>query len=252
MILNTKVSAIIPTRNEEIHIKDAIASVSFADEIIVIDSYSEDNTLALAQTEKVKILQRKFDDFSSQKNFALEHASFNWVYILDADERVSKELEREIIEKLKNPGNFVGFYIYRNFYFLGKRIKFSGWQHDKVIRLFRKDKCSYDGKLVHEKIIADGSIGYFKNRLDHYSYRNYDHHVNKLNHYAGLKAKMMYEKGTKTTYLHILLKPAIRFLIHYIIKLGFLDGYPGYVLAKLQAYGMFTKYVKFWEMKKKG
>jgi len=153
LIESTKITAIIPTLNEEFNIEDAIKSVSFADEIIVIDSFSDDRTIEIAKKYKVRIIQRTFDNFSSQKNYAINLAHNNWIYVLDADERINKELRDEILKSVQNPNNDVGFYIYRTFYFFDREIKYGGWQRDKVIRLFRKDKCKYDGKLVHELII---------------------------------------------------------------------------------------------------
>ena len=121
----TKISAIIPTLNEEIHISEAIKSVSFADEIIVIDSFSEDKTIEIAEKLNVKIIKRKFDDFSSQKNYAISQATHDWIYILDADERVTKEVKEEIVSAVKDPKGFVGFYLRRTFYFSGKKVNYS-------------------------------------------------------------------------------------------------------------------------------
>ena len=241
----TKISAIIPTLNEEIHIADAIKSVSFADEIIVIDSFSTDKTIEIAEKLNVKIIKRKFDDFSSQKNFAIEQAKYDWIFILDADERVTPEVEKEIIEAVKDPKDFVGFYVRRSFYFSGKKVNYSGFQSDKVIRLFLKEHCKYAG-LVHEKIISNGKIGFFKNKIDHFSYRNYDHYISKLNHYAAIRAKELHEKGNKVNIYHVMIKPAARFFIHYIVRLGFLDGFTGFLVAKTQAYGVLTRYIKLW------
>ena len=241
----TKISAIIPTLNEEIHIADAIKSVSFADEIIVIDSFSEDKTIEIAEKLNVKIIKREFDDFSSQKNFAINQASHDWIYILDADERVTKEVKEEIVSAVKNPKGFVGFYVRRTFYFSGKKVNYSGFQRDKVIRLFLKEHCKYAG-LVHEKIISNGKIGFLKNKIDHFSYRNYDHYISKLNHYAAIRAKELHEKGNKVNIYHVMIKPAARFFIHYIVRLGFLDGFTGFLVAKTQAYGVLTRYIKLW------
>jgi glycosyltransferase involved in cell wall biosynthesis len=246
----TKISAIIPTLNEEIHIAEAIKSVSFADEIIIIDSFSEDKTLEIAEKLNVKIIKRKFDDFSSQKNFAIKQASHNWIYILDADERVTKEVKGEIVSAVKDPKGFVGFYLRRTFYFSGKKVNYSGFQRDKVIRLFLKEHCKYSG-LVHEKIISNGKIGFFKNKIDHFSYRNYDHYISKLNHYAAIRAKELHEKGNKVNIYHVMIKPAARFFIHYVIRLGFLDGFTGFLVAKTQAYGVLTRYIKLWLLNSK-
>ncbi len=140
--------------------------------IIVIDSFSNDNTVELAKLENVRLLQHHFVDFSSQKYYAIEQATHNWIYVLDVDERVTPELKKEIQKQVESEHEFVGFYVYRTFYFIGRRLNFSGWQRDKVIRLFRKDKCRYNGKFVHESIKDEGKIGFFKNKLEHYSSLN--------------------------------------------------------------------------------
>lgn len=248
-----KITAIIPTLNEEIHIKDAIKSVNFADEIIVIDSFSSDNTLAIAKEYNVKIIKRKFDDFSSQKNFAIRHAKNDWIYILDADERVTPLVRKEIINALAYPKHhYVGFYVQRAFYFLGKELRYGGCQRDKVVRLFNRKYCKYDGKKVHETIKANGKLGFFKNKINHYSFRNYDHYISKMNHYATLKSEI-YLDNNNYLFLpyHLVLKPFFRFFIHYIIRLGFLDGISGFVFAKCQAYGVYTRYVKYYILKKR-
>jgi len=245
----TKISAIIPTLNEEIHIADAIKSVCFADEIIVIDSFSSDRTIEIAEKMNVKIIKRTFDDFSSQKNFAIAQAAHDWIYVLDADERVTEELRAEILVAVKDPKDFVGFYVRRTFYFCGKKVNYSGFQRDKVMRLFLKEHCKYVG-LVHEKIVTKGEIGFFKNKIDHFSYRNYDHYISKMNHYAAIRAEELHRQGKNVTVYHVMVKPAARFFIHYIIRLGFLDGFTGFLVAKTQAYGVLTRYIKLWLLNK--
>jgi glycosyltransferase involved in cell wall biosynthesis len=241
----SKITAIIPTLNEEIHIAAAIESVSFADEIIVIDSFSADKTLEIAEKCNVKIIKRRFDDFSSQKNFAIQQAKYPWIYILDADERVTPEVKQEILEAVKNPKEYVGFYVRRTFYFCGNKINYGGCQRDKVVRLFLKKECKYRG-VVHETIISNGKLGFLKNKIEHYSYKSYDHYISKMNHYGALRGKQYFEEGKKVNLFHILIKPPARFVIHYFIRLGFLDGFPGYVFAKSQAYGVYTRYIKLW------
>ena len=239
-----KITAIIPTLNEEIHIKEAIKSVSFADEIIVIDSFSTDKTVEIAEKLNVRIIKRKFDDFSTQKNFAIEKASNDWIYILDADERVTPGVKEEILNAIKNPKDNVGFYVRRTFFFMDRKINYGGCQRDKVVRLFLKEFCKYNGSPVHETITAKGKLGFFKNKIDHFSFKNYDHYISKMNHYGALRGKEFHEKGKKVNLYHLLIKPPARFIIHYFIRLGFLDGFAGYVFAKSQAYGVYTRYVK--------
>lgn len=243
------ITAIIPTFNEAANIEEAIKSVSFANEIIVIDSYSTDNTIDLAKKHGVKIIQRQFDDFSSQKNYAITQSKYNWILYLDADERVTPELKNEILNLDLNTTPFVGFYIYRNFYFLGTKINYGGWQTDKVIRLFKKDKCRYNGNLVHELIEYDGDITILNSKLDHFSYRGFNHYVHKLNQYAELQAKALLQEGKPVTLIHALIKPPFRFFVHFVIRRGFLDGYRGYILATIHANGVRKRYIKYWLFK---
>ena len=149
-----KISAIIPVFNEEDHIIAAIESLVWADEIIVVDSFSTDNTVALAQSKGVKILQRDYEYSASQKNWAIPQASYDWVFILDADERVEDNLKKEI-DKIKNSQTKNdAYWIPRQNHFMGKKIRFSGWQGDKVIRLFNRKKCHYEDKQVHAEIFV--------------------------------------------------------------------------------------------------
>jgi len=238
-----KVTAIIPTFNEQIHIEDAIQSVSFADEILVIDSFSTDQTVELAKKYPVKVIQRVFDDFSSQKNFAIEKAKYNWIYILDADERVSDNLKDEILKALDDPLDFVGFYINRSFYYFGKKINYGGYQRDKVLRLFRKDRCRYNGDLVHERIKFNGKTGKFINKIEHYSYQSYEHFNYKLDHYASLRALSLFRKKKSISFFHLRIKPPVRFFIDYFLRLGVLDGKPGIILAKHQYRGVKSRYI---------
>ncbi|WP_339658668.1 glycosyltransferase family 2 protein [uncultured Polaribacter sp.] len=241
----TKITAIIPTLNEEIHIEDAIKSVSFADEIIIIDSFSTDNTVILAEKYNVKIIKRKFDDFSSQKNFAIDQAKHPWIYILDADERVTPEVEKEILEAVKDPKEFVGFYVKRSFYFADKKINYSGWQRDKVVRLFLKAHCKYQG-VVHETIKTTGELGFFKNKIDHFGYKNYNHFISKIHQYGELKAQELHANGKTVNAFHIIIKPPFRIFSHFILRKGFLDGYAGLILSTTQGYAVLTRYIKLW------
>jgi glycosyltransferase involved in cell wall biosynthesis len=244
--MKTKITAIIPTFNEEVHVEAAIKSVDFADEIIVIDSFSTDATVELAKKQNVKVVQRVFDDFSSQKNFAIDLAVNEWIFVLDSDERIEESLKKEIVETLSKPADFVAYSIKRSFYFLGKKIRYSGWQRDRVVRLFSKKHCKYNGDLVHELIETKGEIGFLKNKIDHYSYRNFEHYVSKLNRNSWLKAKKLHQDKKSVNPYNLLVKPPVRFLTHYIVRLGFLDGFEGFILASIQSYGVFMRYIKLW------
>ncbi len=239
-----KVTAIIPTLNEEKNIVRAINQVNWADEIIVIDSFSNDATIDIAKKMGARILQRRFDDFSSQKNYAITQAENDWIFILDADEQISEDLKLEIIEKLYNIKNEKGFWIPRHNFFLGKKVNFSGWQNDKVLRLFNRNSCQYNGKLVHEEIKCNGKIGHFTMPLLHYTYKSYDDYLNKIKRYANLKAKELFKKNIKPGFFLGFVKPAYRFIYHYFITFGIFDGKTGWTIAKINAIGMRERYRK--------
>lgn len=237
------ITAIIPTLNEESCVGEAIQSVSFADEVLVIDSHSSDRTVEIARDMKANVIERRFDDFSSQKNYAISRAKYDWILFIDADERVSEALGKEIIHAARNPEGKVGFHVFRTFFYLGRRIRYGGWQTDKVIRLFDRRHCAYNGNLVHETIETTGPLGYLENRLDHYSFRDREHYASKLENYARLQAEQLYRENKKWHVGHLLIKPPFRFFVHYVLRLGFLDGRPGRVLAHEHAKGVLKRYL---------
>ena len=247
-----KITAIIPTFNEEIHIEHSIKSVDFVDEILIIDSFSTDATVALAKKHRVKVVQRAFDDFSSQKNYAIDLAKHEWIYILDADERVTAGLRKEILNIDEKNNEFVGFFVRRNFYIGNQLVKYTGYQRDKVIRLFKKSKCRYNGVKVHETIEANGSIGFFKHKVDHFSFRNFGHYISKQQLYAKIQAQQLYKNGQKVTLFHLFIKPVVAFVIHYLIRLGFLDGSNGFLISKIHAYRVLYRYMNLWCLNNKG
>jgi glycosyltransferase involved in cell wall biosynthesis len=236
-----KLTAIIPTFNEETNIEAAIESVSWADEILIIDSISHDKTLELAEKKGVRVIQRKFDNFSAQKNFAIEKATYDWILVLDADERITEELKNEILLTLKNPGA-IAYWIPRQNFLGKKKIRFSGWQNDKCIRLFHRKYAKYNGRFVHEEIQASGSIGKLKNPLLHYTYKNDELYAKKLNLYSKLKAEEWYQSGKKYNPLMQVLNSAYRFFKHYILHFGFLDGKEGFTIARHNMKAVWNRY----------
>lgn len=245
-----KLSAIIPTYNEESNIEDAIKSVSFADEIIVIDSYSSDNTVSLAEQLGATVILREFDNFSAQKNHAIDRAKHDWVLLLDCDERIDEALKSEIIEVLGSKPKASAYWVYRKNYLLDREIKYSGWQNDKVIRLIEKAHCKYNGRLVHEEIVTNKKQAYLKNKLIHYTYKDFESFINKKNKVAHLQAEMLAAKGKKASLYAFFVKPTYRFFNHYIFRRGFLDGFPGFFIASFYAYTIFTRYIKLWMINK--
>lgn len=221
--------------------------MNFTDELIIVDSFSTDNTVAIIKEyPKVKLYQRVFDDFSSQKNYAIEKANNDWVIFFDADEEITPFLKEEIIQTIKLQPKEVAFWVYRSTYYMGKLIKYSGLQNDRVVRLFKKEHCHYNGNLVHEEINANGTLGTLKNKMNHYSYKGIDDIIRKRNKYAKLQALKLHERRKKPNLFHFIIKPAFRFFSHFILKKGFLDGFQGFMIAFVYSYTVFMRYVKLW------
>jgi glycosyltransferase involved in cell wall biosynthesis len=246
------ITAIIPSYNEAHNIVEVLKSVDFCDEVILVDSNSTDNTVALAQPYFDKLLTREYIHSASQKNWAIPQATNEWILLVDADERVTPALKDEIIQlipKLDTNGH-AGYWMGRRNFFMGKQVRYSGWKNDKVIRLFKKSNCKYIDKHVHSEIEADGTVGWLENKLLHYKYVSIDHHVSKLQRYASLQARDFDQKVGKITLFHVVVKPFWGFFKHYIIQLGFLDGFVGFSIAYLRSYGIFMRYVKLWLLRR--
>lgn len=250
-IISPKISALAITFNEEENVERYIKSLSFADEILFIDSFSTDNTANIAQKHGVRVIKREFTDFSDQRNFCISQAKNDWIIFFDLDEIITTELEHEIKTAISTSKENVAYFVKRNFHFLGKKLKYSGWQTDKVIRIFNKKHCSYNGNLVHEEISTKGKVAFLKNKVDHFSYKNFDNYNHKLNLYSKLQAKHLYKKNIRPTYYHFLIRPLYRFLYQYFIRLGFLDGKEGFIVCYLHAFSVFKRYLQLWMMYRK-
>ena len=240
-----KLSALVITYNENIHIDELIANLSFADELIVVDSYSTDGSYEkLTALDNVNVVQHKFESFAAQKNYALSLASHEWVLFIDADERISDDFKKDVREKINLTNNAkVAYYGLFQYHFGQTPIKYSGFQTAKSHRLFKVSKCSYDtSKRVHENLIVNGDSGLLKYRIKHFSFRNYEHYKEKMKHYAHIKAQDLHEKGKYSTFLTSQIKPLYRFINHYIMRLGILDGKIGYIISKLNAYEVKERY----------
>ncbi len=240
-----KISALLITFNEEKNIEAVLDNISFADEIIVVDSYSTDGTIMLIKKyPKVKLLQRTFLNYTDQKSFALQQANYNWVLFLDADERVTPVLQKEIVETVGIKDNpVVAYYFTRTFMFQDKILRFSGWQSDKNYRLFRKDKVRFDlNRIVHETLEIDGTCATLKHKLLHYSYTDYEDYKGKMIKYGQMKAKEEFRKGHRARWYHFIFRPSYKFFNHYILRLGILDGKKGITICYLNALGVYARY----------
>ena len=243
------ISVCIITYNEEKNIRRCLESASWANEIIVVDSLSEDRTVEIAREFTRDIHQRSWIGYVDQKNFAMSKASNDWILSLDADEQVSEALREEILKEILNPAARDGYRIPRRSFYQGKWIRFSGFYPDRQLRLFRRGKGHWTGGRIHEVLKAQGPISDLKNDLLHYPYQGtISGQIHALERYAGLYAQELHEKGKRFRMSALLLRPVFKFLEVYFWKLGFIDGLPGFLIAATSSYGMFVRYVKLREI----
>ncbi len=244
-------SVIIITKNEEAHIAECIQSVQFADEIIVLDSGSTDQTCALAQQLGARVHHTTdWPGFGPQKNRALDLATHEWVLSIDADERVPLALAEEIQRVLAQP-QAEAYTMARLSCFAGRWIRHSGWWPDRLVRLFKRQTGRFKEVRVHESVVVQGSIARLDGHLLHYPYDSLDTLINKTNQYSTAAALTLHEKGKRIGMLGIIGKACWTFIRIYLIRRGFLDGKAGFILAGVAASGSFFRYSKLWLLNKK-
>ena len=246
----SKISAVVITYNEEKNIRRCLESLSWADEIVVVDSYSQDRTKEIASFFTDKIFDVEWQGFGKKKEFAREKASFDWVLSIDADEKVPDQLKEEIKSIVEKDESLDGYYIPRRSNFLGKWIRHGGWYPDYVLRLFRKNKARFAQSLVHEKLILNGEVGFLENVLLHYTDPDIPHYLSKMDKYTTLGAKKLLDEGKTTTLFDLLLRPPAIFFKMFILKRGFLDGWHGFLLASFSSFHVLVKYAKLWYLRK--
>jgi glycosyltransferase involved in cell wall biosynthesis len=248
------ISVVIITYNEGKRLEAALQSVAaLASEIIVVDSFSIDNTIKIARKFTNRIFQRKWTNFADQKNYGNSQASHPWILSLDADERVSLELQEEILRiKQGEEPNCSGFSIPRQVFYLGKWIRHSGWYPDRRARLFRKEDARWEGDYVHEKLVIHGKIKKLKNPIHHFTYHGISDHLARINKFSDLGAQKLYAQKKKCRWYHLAFLPFFRFVKSFFWKLGFLDGFAGLVISVLNGYAIFVRYAKLREIWKKG
>lgn len=248
--MSEQITAIIPCFNEEFNIKGAIESCLFADEIIVVDSFSTDSTLnIIKEFPQVKLLQHEYEHSAAQKNWTIPQASHDWIFLLDADERTSPQLIEEIKKTINSNPTEVAFWIKRDNYFMDQSVN-NVWKGDAVIRLFRKSKCRYEDKHVHAEILADGPVGRLSHSLKHDTYagKGLEPHLLKGMRYTTWAALDRVNKIKKVTYYHLLIKPFFAFLKRYILNRGFLDGKAGFIISCMGAWNVFIRNVKVYRL----
>lgn len=248
-----RLSVVIITFNEERNLKRCLESVKdVADEIVVVDSYSSDQTKAIALSYPVRWIEHPFEGHIEQKNYALQQASNDHVLSLDADECLSEALVSHI-KAIKEDCRYDGYVFNRLTNYCGKWIRHSGWYPDRKLRLWDRKKGQWGGTNPHDKVVMQkgASITMIKKDLLHYSYYTISDHLKQVNLFTGIAAKAAIRNGKSSTVIHILLSPLIKFVKCYFIQLGFLDGYYGFVVCRISAHASFYKYLKIYELRKK-
>lgn len=245
-----KLSVIIITKNEAANIRSCLESVAWADEIIVVDSGSTDTTVDICRELGAKVFVHDWEGFGAQKNRALDHATCPWVLSIDADERVTPELRAEIEEVLAAP-RADGYRIPRLSSFCGRFMHHSGWRPDYVLRLFRREKGRFSDALVHESVQVQGQVKELHQDLLHYSYRDFDDVLHKLNSYSSAASLMLERRGKRGSLAQAIFHGAWAFFRTYVLRAGFLDGREGFMLAVMNAENSYYRYIKLWFRQRK-
>lgn len=243
------VSAIVVCFNEERNIGACLESLSWCDEIVVVDSFSTDRTVEICHQYTERVIQRKWAGYRDQKAFAHSQATKDWVLLVDSDERVTPKLSEEVKEALSSHGGeFAGFSVPRLVFYLGRWWWRGGWYPDYDVRLFRRDRATWGGSDPHEKILIDGKVCRLRNPLHHFSYRDIEDHIQRINRFTSISSRELLNEGKGWRLVDTLVRPAFRFFRSYIWKRGFLEGFAGFYVAVTAAVYVFLKYAKLWEL----
>jgi len=241
-------SVTIITLNEADHVAEAVASAAWADEVIVVDCGSSDATVALARAAGARVETRGWTGWIDQKNFAAGLAINDWIFSLDADERITPALASEIGRVLSREPDYRGYRVPRVTFHLGRWIRTTDFYPDFQTRLYDRRAARWQGKYVHESVQIDGPSGQLTQELQHYSYRDLSDHLDRINRYSTLAARQMHEAGRRSTAAHLLLHPPAAFLRNYLLRRGFMDGTAGLTLSMINAYSVFLKFAKLREL----
>lgn len=242
------ISAVLIVADEEKKIERCLSSLIWADEIIVVDGGSKDRTLELAKRYTNKIYHRTLDNFANQKNYGVDLATGDWILSIDADERVSPQLRDSLCEASGRSTPFDGFHVKRTNLIFDKELRFGGQHREKILRFFRKGKGKFE-QPIHERVVVQGKVGELAGKLFHDCTGTVENYMRKLNLYTDFEARWMAEKGVKPNGAQLWLFPPSRFIYNYFFRLGFLDGYEGFLYQSLSSAYYFLKYAKLRELK---
>lgn len=238
-----KITSTIITYNEEKNIERCLKSLDWVDEILVVDSFSTDNTVEICKNHNCKVIQTEWKGFGRTKKFAVDNAEHDWILSIDADEEVTESLKMKLKGILNNPEH-QGYKIKRHSFYLGKMIKYCGWNNDYPIRLFNRNSANFNDKEVHESVIVNGKKLRVEEPLLHYTYPSISSHINKINRYSDIS--LSENNNNRSSILVSLLLGLNKFLKMYFLKLGFLDGKVGFLLCINSSFGVYLKYIKRW------
>ncbi len=241
------VSAFIVCCNEEEQIRRCLESLVWCDEIVIIDSGSTDRTLDICREFTKTIFQRPWPGFVAQKRFGLEQCSSDWVLNIDADEVVTPELQKQIVEALGSDSVTCGYELSRIVFFLGQFWRKGGWYPEYRLRLCKRDKTTWGGEDPHEKALVDGPTKRLNGELLHFTYRDFSNQIRTLNSFSQTSAESMWKRGERASLGKILLNPLARFFKFYLFKKGYREGIRGLFVALIEMFSVFLKYVKLWE-----
>ena len=239
-----KITATLITLNEEENLPRALSSLGCCDDIVVVDSGSNDRTVEIAREHGARVIERPFSGYANQKNFAAGVARHDWILSLDADEALSDKLEAEVRELKRSGPRADAYQAPRLAEYLGKWIRYSGWYPDPKVRLYNRKKARWVGEYVHEAVEVDGRLGILQGDLLHFTCRSFSEHLATIDRYTTLAAKEIIAGGKRVGVGHLVVSPLWTFLRTYIIKRGFLDGMEGWIIAQMAAFYVFSKYLK--------
>jgi glycosyltransferase involved in cell wall biosynthesis len=244
-------SGVVICFNEEDRIERCLQSLSFCDEIVVVDSGSTDRTREIAARYATRLIEQDFLGYVKQKNFAIESASGEWIVSLDADEAISPDLQREIVQAVSEaPADMAGFVLDRITYFLGVWHDAGEWYPDRQLRVFRRGKGRFVGRDPHDRVEVDGASRTLRAKIWHWNYRNLSEHIATLDRFSTRQAQGMAEEGVRFRLVDLLARPLIRFVRGYVFRDGFTKGLPGLMVSISTAYYVFMKYAKLWEIER--
>jgi glycosyltransferase involved in cell wall biosynthesis len=243
-----KVSVTVIAKNEAADIGKALTSVSWADELIVVDAQSTDDTVSIARRHTDRVVVRQWAGYAAQKNYAASLASHDWILSLDADERVTPGLATEIGITLREDPKEKAFGIPRVTHHLGRWIRTTDWYPDPQLRLYDRRSAQWTGQYVHESLDVNGRVGRLRGELQHFAYRDIADHLETIDRYTTYAARQMHEQGRRAGWLQIAGHPPLAFLRNYLLKRGFTDGVPGLIISAMNAHYVMLKFAKLWEM----